>query len=75
MDAHVLDIQAIFLIRAIGMLDVGTIAPFGVDGLCLVSGMDGHIGDQDQSPVEVRVVSDQNPQHVKRFREANLEPA
>ena len=45
---HIFDIQSIFLVKAIGVFDLGAIAPFSVHGFGIVGGMDGHVGDQDQ---------------------------
>lgn len=44
---HVLDIQAIFLVEAVGVFDLGSVSPFSVYGSGVSGGVNGHIGEQD----------------------------
>ncbi len=57
------------------MFNLGAITPLSVHSLGIVRGMDGDVGDQDQIVIQVGIVSDQSPQRLLGFGDADLEPA
>jgi len=61
---HVFDIQPIFLIKAIGMFNLRTMAPLGVDSFGIMGGMDWYVGDQNQSAVQLGFIGNQGPQYL-----------
>ena len=74
-DLHTFDIQTIFLVKAIGMFDLGAITPLSIHSLGIVCGMDGDVGDQDQIVVQVGIVGHDGPQRLLGSGDADLEPA
>ena len=72
--AHVFDIQAVRLIEAVGVLDLGTVAPVGRDRLRIECRADGDSGEEDAVAVQVGVVRGQHPQRPRLAGQADLEP-
>lgn len=75
MHPHNFDIQAVFLVEAIRVFNLGTMVPLGVHGFGIGSGVDGDVGEQDQITIQVRVVGNQGPQHLLRLRKPDHQPA
>lgn len=73
--AHVFDIQAIFLVEAVCVFDLASMAPFGVHRFGIGRGVNGYVCDQDQVVTRDRVVCYQYPQLLLRLQQADLEPA
>jgi hypothetical protein len=72
--AHVFNVQAVFLVKAIRMLDLRAITSLSIHRFGVASREDRHVGDQDQIAVEIGVVRDQGPQYLLLSRKPNLEP-
>ena len=68
------NIQTIFLVEAIGVLDLWTMAPLSVHVFSITSREDRHVGDQNQVTLLGPAVSHQDPQHLLRHRQVDLEP-
>lgn len=75
LDTHILDIQAILLVEAVGMFDPRAVAPVGIDGVGVSSGTDGDRGEQHEVAIQVGVVGDEGPEEPCLPRQAQLEPA
>ena len=60
-DAHVFDIEALFLIEAVGVFDAWPAAPLGVDLFGVLAVGDGDVGQQNDLPMQVQVIGDQRP--------------
>ena len=48
LDSYIFDIETIFLVKAVGMLDLGPVAPFGVYCFGTSGGVNRYVGEQDQ---------------------------
>ena len=71
---HLFNIQASFLVETIGVFELWTVAPLLVYGFGITGCEDRHIGEQNQVVFPGPVMSNQDPQHLLRLRQANLEP-
>ena len=60
-DPQILDIQPLLLIKAVGMLDLGPVAPLGIHGLGVFGVGDRDIGEQDKLALQIRIVGHQGP--------------
>ena len=70
LDAHVFDIEALFLVKAVSVLDVRAAAPLGVDLLGDLGVLDGDVGEQNDLTVVVQVIGDQRPGALLRVGQA-----
>jgi len=59
--AHVLDIQAVLLIEAIGVFDLEAVVSVGVGRLRVQGGADGDVGEEHEVAVQVGVMGDEQP--------------
>ena len=62
--AHVFDIEALFLVEAVGVFDMWAAAPLGVHLLRHFRGDQRDVGEQDNLAPVVRGVSDQRPESL-----------
>lgn len=72
--AHVFDVEALFLIEAITMLDQTALAPITVDLADRLGVGQRDVGQQDQVMLSFGVVGHQHPQRLVRLGQANFEP-
>jgi len=61
---HVFDVQPILLVKAIGVFDLGPVAPLSTHALGLCGSTDRDAGEQDEIAVVVGVVGDQCPKYL-----------
>lgn len=72
---HVLDVQSLLLVKAIGMFDPRSVPPLGVHLLSVSGGVDRNVGEQDKILVIIWVVGDHDPLHLLCVGETDLQPA
>ena len=74
-DAPIFDIQSLFLVEAVGVLNAGTAASLGVHLLGDLGVMDRDVGQQNDLALVVRVVSYDSPQTRVGVGQAQGQPA
>ncbi len=72
---HVLHVSARLVLKAVGMLDRGTVSPLIIDELSVGRSGDRHIGQQDQISVFLRMMNHQGPYILEICGETQPEPA
>ena len=61
LNSYILDIKAVFLIKAVGVFNSRAMSPLGIDSSCISLSIDGDVCEKHQIMLSIRVMSNQCP--------------
>jgi len=61
LNSHIFDIEAVFLIKAVGVFNSRAMTPFGIDGSSIPLSIGRYVCEKYQVMLSIGVMSDQSP--------------